>query len=82
MGESSPYRVSFFDGDEGLRRFLKLLVIMNLILNALYYSSGPGRVVFNTEDEQICDFVLKSSDTFYYDPDFSDGNKIAILSEI
>lgn len=45
-GRKSRYIVRCIDNDKGITRFLKLMVILNIILNGLYYATGPGKVVF------------------------------------
>ena len=82
MGKKSPYRFKLIDDKQGIPRFLTSLVLFNLILNGLYYFTGPGIVVFEADHEKICDFYSKDFNTYYYQPSLEDGDKISVLNDI
>lgn len=82
MGRNSPYRLRFIDDKRGIPRFLASLVMMNLILNGLYYFTGPGVVVFQADHEKFCDFYSKDFNTYYYEPSLQNGDKITVLNDI
>ena len=79
--QRSPFKFNFIDDDEGVPRMLKNLTILCIIINCLYYFTGPGKVVFFAEDSGKCNFDAPDPDTFYYQPDYSDGNQTAVMEQ-